>query len=128
VDWSLSGLMKAPQDRPHWLEGAATVSNFGDGIAHRVAVHIRRGDAPEPQVIGTSPLMKPGDTLDFVVGCVNEHWETTVVWITWTPPPIRRRRERTSQRLLIAEHLEQSELMRRRMQKLCTGDASAAES
>jgi hypothetical protein len=110
--------MKAPQERPNWLQGDATVSNFGDGIAHRVAVHIHRGDAPESEVIATSPLMRPGDKLDFMPGCINEHWDTTVVWITWTPPPIRRRRERTSQRLLIAEHLGQSDLMRERMKKL----------
>jgi hypothetical protein len=118
VDWSLSGLMKAPQQMPYWLEGQATIANFGDGIAHRGTVHVRRGDAPQSQVLKTSPLMQSGDTLDFTVGCMNEQWDTTVVWVTWTPPPIRRRRERTSQKLLIAAHLEQSELMRRRMAEL----------
>jgi hypothetical protein len=112
---SLSGLMKAPQGRPNWLEGQATIANFGDGIAHRVAVHVRRGDAPQSQVLKTSPLMQSGDTLDFTVGCSNQHWDTTVVWVTWTPPPIRRRRERTSKQFLTAEHLEQSDLMRQRM-------------
>ena len=118
ADWSLSGLMKAPEHIPRWLEGQASIANFGDGLAHRVAVHIHRGDAPESQVLKTSPLMRPGDTLNFAVGCMDKHWDTTVVWMTWTPPPIRRRRERTSKRLLIAEHLEQSDLMREKMAEL----------
>jgi hypothetical protein len=104
--------------RAWWYKPMVDWSLTGDGIAHRVAVHVRRGDAPESQVLKTSPLMESGDTLDFTVGCMNEHWDTTVVWVTWTPPPIRRRRERTSEKLLIAEHLEQSLLMRERMAKL----------
>lgn len=96
VDWALTGLMKWPNyDRPgfNWLEGIAKVSNFGDGNAHRISVHIHRGTAELSQVIATSPLMKPGDDLEFPIGVGADHWDNTHVWMTWTPPPIRRRRE-----------------------------------
>ena len=118
VDWSLSGVMQALHERPSLVQGHATFSNFGDGIAHRVVVRIHRGDAPEHEVIAFSPLMQPGDTLDFKVDCVLDDWETAVVWVTWTAPPIRRRRERTSQKFLIAKHLNLSDAMRERMKKL----------
>lgn len=45
-------------------EGLASVSNFGDVDAHRVSVHLQRGDY-EPQIIATHPMLKPGDKLDF---------------------------------------------------------------
>jgi hypothetical protein len=81
-------------------------------------LRLRRRGRITPADIAFSPLMQPGDTLDFKVDCVLDDWETTVVWVTWTAPPIRRRRERTSQKFLIAKHLNLSDAMRERMKKL----------
>jgi hypothetical protein len=70
------------------------------------------------QVIATHPLLKPGDKLDFELGCGAQHWDNTHVWVTWTPAPIRRHREKTSPRLPISEHLDQSEIMRGKLKKM----------
>lgn len=125
VDWALTGEMKwpnrgsVPDDEKGrvWLETLATISNFGDGDAHRVSVHIHRGDAPESQILATHPLLKPGDKLDINVGVLAQHWDNTHIWLTWTSPPIRRHREQSSPRLLVSEHLEQSKGMRENMAK-----------
>ena len=68
------------------------------------------------------PAHAASDTLDFTAGVHADGWDTTVIWVTWTPPPIRRRREQTSTRLLIAEHLNQSDMMRDHMRKRSASD------
>lgn len=109
VDWALRGEIGWPhyhQPGSFWMEGMASFSNFGDGPAHRVAVHIHRGDAELSQVLASSPLVRPGEAIEFTAGCVPNDWDSTYLWVAWTPPPIRRHRERTSTKLLAPEHLE----------------------
>jgi hypothetical protein len=108
VDWTLTGHMGWPnKSNPAaaWLEGGGVVSNFGDGAAHRVSVHLQRGNS-DSDVVGTTPLLKPGDKLEFAFGVRAEDWDTSHLWMTWTPPPIRRRRELTSRRFPIHKYLD----------------------
>ena len=112
VDWSLRGELKWPNyDRPGFtfMEGQAEFANFGDGPAHRVSVHIKRGHYNE-QVLATSPLVKPGDGIAFTAGCGAGILDDTHVWVTWTPPPIRRRREVSSPRFLLKDHVTLSDI------------------
>lgn len=118
VDWALSGEMNWPPDRGiPFLSGKGVLSNFGDGNAHRVTVHVQRGNKFNPAVLTTSPLLRPGESVSFDISCPVEMWESAVVWVTWTPPPIRRRRESTSSRFSIADHMEQSEVMKDKMSR-----------
>jgi hypothetical protein len=98
VNWTISGEVSQP-DRlvPHSVEATCTVSNFGDGNAHRVAVHVRRGATRRASTEATSPLLRPGDDMRVTFRTVVGDWSDTTIFITWTPPPIRRRKERTSE-------------------------------
>ena len=120
VDWALDGKLSWPNsDRPGhtWLEGGGTFTNFGDGPAHRVSVHIHRGDAPQTQMLASASLLRPGEAIQFKFGVMAQHWDDTHVWVTWTPPPIRRRREQTSAKLAIDQHVELTDSAQRRMAK-----------
>jgi hypothetical protein len=119
VDWALGGELRMPR-HPHsdWLEGALTISNFGDGPAHRVSIHIQRGGRPPIQVVATAALVKPGDSFEFFTGVMLYEFESTHMWASWTPPPIRRRRERTSAKLLIADTVTLSDLAKGELERL----------
>jgi hypothetical protein len=128
VDWSLSGKLGWPhyeQTGFHWLEGSAAFSNFGDGPAHRVSVHIQR-DGRTPQILATAPLVLPGSAVEFTAGCIAAHLETTHVWVTWTPPPIRRRREVKSQVLRLRDHVTLTDNAERRLTKFREEQQAAA--
>src|SRR5258708_7890325 len=88
-DWALDGLLKAR----------------GRGPAHRVSVYIRRGDSPETQTLASVSLVKPGDSIQLKFGVFAEHWDDTYLWVKWTPPPIRRHREKTSGKLPVSQHV-----------------------
>jgi hypothetical protein len=114
VDWALTGEMRWPgQMTDTRLTGKGTVSNFGDGDAHRVTLHVRRGSY-DPDVLCTSPLLKPGDALEFELSVDADSYDATTVWVTWTSPPIRRRREKTSSKMLVHDHMNQTDTMRQR--------------
>jgi hypothetical protein len=104
VDWTISGEVSQP-DRlvPHSVEAVCIVSNFGDGNAHRVSVHVQRGDAPRASIEASSPLLRPGDNVKVTFRAAVVDWPDTTVFITWTPPPIRRRKEHTSEPQRVAD-------------------------
>lgn len=125
VDWSLSGAIGWPSSSPEssWMEGKGLkFSNFGDGPAHRVAVHIHRGNAKLSQVLTTAPMIDPGEAIEFTAGVSAEHWDSSYLWITWTQPPIRRHRERSSARLLMPEHLDLTDYAKDRLERYRTDD------
>jgi hypothetical protein len=120
VDWALSGELGWPNysdPEAKWLQGKLALSNFGDGPAHRVSVHIQRSHY-KAGVLATAPLLKPGDALEFETGVHAEDFKSTHVWATWTAPPIRRRRERTSQRLAISEQVTLTTIATRKFAEL----------
>ncbi|WP_433524024.1 hypothetical protein ACQPZ2_01945 [Nocardia pseudovaccinii] len=50
------------------------------------------------RVIGAASLLRPGDKLDVHIAVEVSDWTAGLseMWVTWTPPPIRRRRVQTS--------------------------------
>ncbi|MGD9620611.1 MAG: hypothetical protein AB7G47_10110 [Mycolicibacterium sp.] len=113
VEWALSADLKMGRfgGESTWMEGSGTFLNFGDGPAHRVSVFIHRANtnAKKSQLLATSPLVKPGDVVEFDFGVSIEHLDDTHVWVTWTPPPIRRRREVSSPRIALKDHVQLSD-------------------
>jgi hypothetical protein len=115
VDWALTGDMGWPGKLTDMtLVGNGKIFNFGDGNAHRVTVHVQRGSC-KPGVLGTSPLLKPGDAIEFDLNVHADDYETSVVWVTWTSPPIRRNREKTSRRIPVRDPFSQSDVMQQRL-------------
>jgi len=111
ADWAFTGKLNGPRPESDWLHvEEATVSNFGDGNAHRVSVWLQRAPAATPECIATIPVLKPGDTFELKKSMVRvDHVETAEVWVTWTPPPLRHRKPDTSTRHLLLEFLEVSQ-------------------
>ncbi|MDO3126502.1 hypothetical protein P5V43_05225 [Mycobacteroides abscessus subsp. bolletii] len=83
---------------PALLEIAGSLSNFGDGNAHRVTLWLQRARQYDAQALAEVSLLRPGDTTTFQFNVAAEDWSETELWVTWTPPPLRRRSEVTSRR------------------------------
>jgi len=116
VTWTLDGEMQtpptvSPTPVTH-LRGKGTVSNFGDGDAHHVAVYICPKAAPPGyEVLARSPLLKPGDSLEIDINVGELVYVYTSIWVTWTPPPIRRHRQKKFE-MPLNKHLTESQLLR----------------
>jgi hypothetical protein len=119
VDWTLEGKLGSSDLRGRhgspWMKGTGTFTNFGDGPAHRVSVHIHRGGTAKTEMLGSASLLRPGERIQFEFGVSADQWDETYLWVTWTRPPIRRHREATSARLPVAEHIELNESAKRDM-------------
>jgi hypothetical protein len=109
VNWTLVGEM---QTVGSYVRGNGTVSNFGDGDAHRVTVYLSPSAAhPEGEVLARSPLLKPGDSLEIDFNVGELVYDYTSIWVTWTNPPIRRHRQKKSE-MPLNKHLPESESFR----------------
>jgi hypothetical protein len=94
------------------LRGNGTVSNFGDGDAHRVTVYICPTAAPPGyEVLARSPLFKPGDSLEIDINVGELVYDYTSIWVAWTNPPIRRHRQKKVE-MPLNKHLTESQLLR----------------
>lgn len=114
VNWTLDGEMQTPSTGSigTHLRGKGTVSNFGDGDAHRVTVYISPKAAhPEGEVLARSPLLKPGDSLEIDINVGELMYDYTSIWVTWTNPPIRRHRQKKSE-MPLNKNLTESQLLR----------------
>jgi hypothetical protein len=65
----------------------------------------------------TSPLARPGDKVEFKTGVFMEHFDNTYLWVKWSAPPIRRRREKTSAKMLMSDHVTLSDNAKARLEK-----------
>lgn len=102
ADWTVTGDVSQPDGLgPDVVRASLTVWNFGDGNAHRVSVYVRRGERCPPERKATSPLLRPGDSVAVAFGALTADWPSTTIFITWTPPPIRRHKEHTSEPLRV---------------------------
>lgn len=117
ADWSLLGEVRHPHGQGNMLEAKCKLSNFGDGDAHRVAVHLRRAEQFESFVCATTALLRPGDVFEFNFMVRIADWQRAAVWVTWTPPPIRRRRQLISGHLHPHECLTPTDLARQALRK-----------
>ncbi|WP_147291882.1 hypothetical protein [Corynebacterium amycolatum] len=106
VDWSFTGELSNPSRDGKRLIIYGSCGNFGDGNAHRVSVWIHRDAEYREQKIATSPLLRPGDSLEFETSLRFEDFCNAVVFVQWTPAPIRRRTERRSARFRVASEFE----------------------
>lgn len=106
IDWLPSGNLGRNRKPGNWVHLDGSMGNFGDGNAHRVSVWYRRSPRHEPERISTSPLLKPGDSIDFQTHVHLDTLDQSVVWVTWTPAPLRHRSECTHEPLLIEEEFE----------------------
>ena len=96
VEWRISGDILNPSQDGESLVIRGEAKNFGDGAAHQVSVCIHRGEDADAEPIGTTTPLAPGETLAFETTlpiCFSDH---SVVFVEWTPAPIRRHNVRTS--------------------------------
>ncbi|MFI6779066.1 hypothetical protein [Nocardia sp. NPDC050412] len=119
ADWSVSGRMVSVSQMPsvsgafrpndsYYVFGMASVVNFGDGDAHRVSVNLRDRPGADVRIIGAASLLRPGERLDVHFAIEVSDWTASLseMWVTWTPPPIRRRRVQTSHAFRLSLRLE----------------------
>lgn len=111
VDWLFTGKIVNPSQDRQQLVIRGECGNFGDGNAHRVSVWILRSPAVEAQRIATTPLLRPGETMAFEATMHVGSLDRAEVFARWTPAPIRRRNERTSDSFLARDVFELSSLV-----------------
>lgn len=91
VDWEFAGEVRPAQGG---LRFAGTVSNFGDGPAHRVVVYVHRPGADRAERIGFAAFVEPGTGVEWsTVLTLDDLDDGATLSVGWTPPPIRRRSE-----------------------------------
>lgn len=117
IDWLFTGDLRYPDQRGDWLEVKGTLANVGDGNAHRVTLWVHHNERWTQERLHTVALLRPGDTTDFVCPVHVKNIETTELWVTWTPPPLRRRSEDTSPRRPLVELFRASDLAHQKARK-----------
>lgn len=97
VAWEFAGVV-LPAQTGMRFEG--TVSNFGDGPAHRVSVYVHRAGG-EAERIGFAAFVEPGSAVEWSTVLTFDDLDDATLSVGWTPPPIRRRSEVESPRWLM---------------------------
>lgn len=112
VDWEFVGEVNPARSG---MRFAGTVSNFGDGPAHRVSVYLHRASG-ETDRIAFAAFVEPGDSVEWsTVLTFDDIDDGAELSVGWTPQPIRRRSEVTSARWAMvtgARWSEESEFLR----------------
>lgn len=117
IDWLPAGHLRVRDRGDGWFKVVGSVSNFGDGNAHRVSVWIRRAKRYQPDRLATSPLLKPGEALEFEANLHFDCLHEAEMWMTWTPAPIRRRREHMGHRFSVEKTFPPSDRAHEEIQK-----------
>ncbi|ALC05957.1 hypothetical protein CDES_07760 [Corynebacterium deserti GIMN1.010] len=111
VDWLFTGKIANPSQDRQQLVIRGDCGNFGDGNAHRVSVWIQRSSKVESERIATAPLLRPGEAVSFETTMHIAGLDRASVFVRWTPAPIRRRNERTSESYSTRDVFELSPLV-----------------